>query len=377
MDYEKLSKESLEQIMAAIREENGKASSRTAAARQGTAAGSGCGGDPRIQCDARLKDAQAFLDEAVIGTQIGLRKAPMYKKKGIARFFSRLIERIYLRVAELTNRDLRSFSSSVISAMRILTAKTEELENENRELAARVRSLEKTSPVSFDDVDGTVDFYHDFEERFRGKREEIVGRLEVYRPLLGEILGSFEGKRCIDLGCGRGEMLDFFRLSGIEDRVGVDLDPVQLEICRRNGHETEEMDCVAFLKKQSDASADVISAIQLVEHLPFVSLVALLDEARRVLKDGGVILLETPNCGNLITATSGFWLDPSHLRPLHPEYLRFMAERSGFGEVRIVEANPAEYAKKLEDVSGTDENIRQLNQLLYGAQDYALIGIKR
>lgn len=432
MDYEELSKKSLDEIMKAIREENGKNLVTSNVLPTMRAANQEYSGDFKIQRDAEMKAAEVFIDSAIVGTQIGFRKAPMYRKRGLARKFSRVIELIYLRIAELSHRDLRTFASSVISALRVLASRIESLfvndqrledrmsaeiavreeaiarlEEGNRQLREALEELRSdmqadksaleelksgvdeqlTSPSQivnpFGQMADASGFYHMFEERFRGSRAEIVDRLEIYRPLLGEIVGSLEGKRCIDLGCGRGEMLDFYCKSGVSDRIGVDINPIQLEICRSNDHETVEMDCIAYLKSQPECSADMISAIQLVEHLPFASLVELLDEARRVLRPGGVILLETPNCDNLITATGWFYVDPSHIHPVNSEYLRFMAQRSGFRDIRIIGANPAQHVRKLALVSEENDNLRiinenmqQLNELLYGAQDYALIGVK-
>ena len=54
-----------------------------------------------------------------------------------------------------------------------------------------------------------------------------------------------------------------------------------------------------------------------------------MDECARVLVPGGLLIAETPNALNLRVAATNFWLDPTHVHPLHPELLRLLAERSG------------------------------------------------
>ncbi|MFQ5749915.1 MAG: hypothetical protein ACE5H3_10730, partial [Planctomycetota bacterium] len=51
--------------------------------------------------------------------------------------------------------------------------------------------------------------------------------------------------------------------------------------------------------------------------------------AARKLAPAGTLLLETPNPYNE-DARRHFWLDPTHVRPVHPELAQFLAESAGF-----------------------------------------------
>jgi O-antigen chain-terminating methyltransferase len=68
-----------------------------------------------------------------------------------------------------------------------------------------------------------------------------------------------------------------------------------------------------------------------------------------------------------------FYLDLSHEKPIPSETLKFLVEQAGFQQVSFHFSSPVEEDQKLQ---GDDQNTRKLNKLLYGYQEYAVIGIK-
>jgi hypothetical protein len=69
-------------------------------------------------------------------------------------------------------------------------------------------------------------------------------------------------------------------------------------------------------------------------------------------------------------------MDPGHVRPIPPELFRFLLEVEGFREVEVVTFEPTEGAKLDEGVGdpAMRDNVRLLNELLFGDRDYAVIG---
>ncbi|HEX3555660.1 MAG TPA: hypothetical protein VIA62_20755 [Thermoanaerobaculia bacterium] len=55
---------------------------------------------------------------------------------------------------------------------------------------------------------------------------------------------------------------------------------------------------------------------------------------------GGVFILETPNPVSVVVAARNFWLDPTHVRPVHPESLKPMYELAGFDPVERLDLRP-------------------------------------
>jgi O-antigen chain-terminating methyltransferase len=222
-------------------------------------------------------------------------------------------------------------------------------------------------------------------ESFRGSEEEVRHRLDRH---LETLRGSAP---VLDLGCGRGELLDMLREAGIEAR-GVELDPALAQAARRRGLEVAESEVLEHLEKQPPDSLGAVTAIHLVEHLEAAEVLALLAEIRRVLRRGGLLLIECPNPHNLRVGAALYWLDPTHRRPLMPETLELFCVASGLeirgieplhpfpeeqsfsdpDEARTADATPEvrELADRLDRV--TD----RLDELLNGPRDFALVAAK-
>ena len=178
-------------------------------------------------------------------------------------------------------------------------------------------------------------FYRAFEDRHRGSRELIKSRLSAYAPFLRPLALRFPSGSAIDLGCGRGEWMEL--LGDFEfDAYGVDLDEGMLAACREHGLNTQRTDALKALQGLPDASTAVVSAFHLIEHLPFEVVKLLIREALRVLKPGGLLILETPNPENLVVGATSFYMDPSHIRPIPPDLLDFVVEHAGFQQHKVV-----------------------------------------
>jgi SAM-dependent methyltransferase len=167
------------------------------------------------------------------------------------------------------------------------------------------------------------DAYRAFEDVFRGSEEEIRDRHRVYL----ELLSGFAP--VLDLGCGRGELLDLLAEAGME-ATGVDVDAGMLARCREKGHdEVVESDAVSFLAKADPGAFGTIFSSQLVEHLGFDELQELLAGSVQALRPGGQLLLESVN-PHSPRALRAFWLDPTHRNPLYPETMLTLCHLAGY-----------------------------------------------
>lgn len=213
-----------------------------------------------------------------------------------------------------------------------------------------------------------LDFYRAFEEKYRGPREGIKLRLQVYRQFIEPIKTLYSDLKAVDLGCGRGEWLEVLGEAGFYPN-GVDVDDGMLADCKTLGLSYVKEDAIKHLKSLPDESQVIVSGIHIAEHLPFNALQALVIEALRVLKPCGLLILETPNPENIVVGATNFYLDPTHERPIPPELLIFLTDYYGFARSKILRLNEAPTL--------SNSNQVQLYDVITGASpDYAVIAQK-
>lgn len=185
------------------------------------------------------------------------------------------------------------------------------------------------------------DFYLRFEERFRGAPEEIKQRLSAYLPTTVQVQALYPNGLAIDVGCGRGEWLELMQSQGFEV-LGIDTNADMVASCHAKGLNAECADAFEKLATFESESVALVSGFHIAEHLPFDTLMGLMKEAHRVLKPGGLLILETPNPENLNVGLWTFYMDPTHRHPIPPLLLQFLGEEAGFAENRILKLNGPE-----------------------------------
>jgi len=209
-------------------------------------------------------------------------------------------------------------------------------------------------------------FYFDFENRHRGTREQILERLKFYEPLVRFISKKYsnEKPKAVDLGCGRGEFLEFLINYGFEVE-GVDINKENIKLVKELGLSATEGDILKFLKGLSEKKYELVSLIHVIEHLPFEYTFQLFSEVSRVLKPGGIFIVEFPYTKNLMIGAYSFWIDPTHLRPVHPELLEFIGKRNG---LIISKSFPINGVKKIDSFS--------IESLFYFSPDVSVVFVK-
>ena len=215
-----------------------------------------------------------------------------------------------------------------------------------------------------------MDFYTRFTNHFRGEKDAIKERLKVYLPLLEPIMARYPETQVVDLGSGRGEWLELMKENGWPAK-GIDTNESMASACNANGLQVEVNDALAALEQTETNSLAAVTGFHVAEHIPFDSLVTLIQEVQRALVPGGVLILETPNPENLTVGLWSFYLDPTHLNPLPPPLLHFVATDSGYAKANILRLNgptpPSE-----------DAPLRQyLDWVVSAYPDYALVAHKQ
>lgn len=223
----------------------------------------------------------------------------------------------------------------------------------------------------------SVGQYAHFEERFRGTAEEVKKMLRPYLHFFAD------RENVLDVGCGRGEFLELLREAGIREALGVDISVSMLKTATEKGLRCIKGDALAFLKEAGKDSFGGIFSAQVIEHLTPEEIRELVVQARRALNVDSPLVLETVNPLSVFALSRIYFLDVTHRQPLHPEFMRYLLETSGFSEVEIIYTGGLE-EEALEPVDSghpqarpLNANVDRLNRLLYAAPAYAVKGYKR
>jgi SAM-dependent methyltransferase len=213
-----------------------------------------------------------------------------------------------------------------------------------------------------------ADFYTAFEHKFRGSHDVIKDRLRFYLPFILPLKEIHPDFSALDLGCGRGEWLDLLRDFDFPV-IGVDFNEGMISVAVKKGGNIVKQDALAYLNSCPTESLSLITAFHFIEHIDFEKLQSLIEHAHRVLRPGGILIMETPNPENITVSTKNFYLDPTHKNPIPPDLLFFASGYYGFSRSKIVRMQEA--------ISGNNVSNLNLNSVLEGAsQDYAVIAQK-
>lgn len=248
---------------------------------------------------------------------------------------------------------------------------------ERREAPASGAAAAVPSTVAAQPAAAALPDYFAFESRMRGSTEEIAARL---RPYVEDLR---DAAPVLDLGCGRGELLQLLQAAGVEAR-GVDADADMVAYARGEGLDVEQADALAHLETLPRGSLGAVFAAQLVEHLPPPALVRLLGLAAGRLRPGGLLVLETLNPVSPL-ALRNYFADLTHAQPLVAETLVLLVQGAGFRDVRTRFLNEPPAAERLRAVELPDDpalagasaalahNVERLNAQLFAPLDYAVV----
>ena len=234
-------------------------------------------------------------------------------------------------------------------------------------------------PMFRSDIPSESEFdYFLFEERFRGSEDDIKKRQLSYVDI-------FRGREnVVDLGCGRGEFLELMQENGVPAR-GVESNTDMFLLCRDKGLDVVQQSLFDHLESVPDGSIGGIFCSQVIEHLSSGLQIRLVSLAHKKLNPGSPIVIETINPECLFALSRNFFLDPTHVRPVHPEMLRFLMESTHFERVELQFRSPANLGQSIpkltlplpgSDLDRFNQVLEQMNSLLFGYQDYAIVGYR-
>jgi O-antigen chain-terminating methyltransferase len=208
------------------------------------------------------------------------------------------------------------------------------------------------------------DFYRAVQAKFEGSEDAQRMRLHGYLPFVYPLLHAYPAAPALELvSSASSAWSQLLREAGFNAQTLDASDPALLAN-------------LAALPEQSQA---IVSAFRLVEHLPFEQVRVLVQSCLRILKPGGLLILEAPNPENLVLGAGGYYAIPNRQPPVAPELLAFVPDHYGYARTKIVRRLDQ---LKLDDLKldqqrfGDEQTLRLLDVLNGVSPAYAVIAQK-
>ena len=284
------------------------------------------------------------------------------------------------------NSSMGAIKSDIFSSleMRELIAKVNVINYRLRKYKQTYNHVSELSPETDDNIydsdylneNLTMDYFL-FEEIHRGSEEDISKRLSIYLPY-------FKNKsNILDIGCGRGEFLKLLKDQSVSCK-GIDINEEMVEYCVSEGLDVSKHDIIKYLSSLKENSLGGIISTQVIEHLSNEDIIKTIRLSYNKLEPGSYFIAETINPQSLIVFTGPYFVDPTHQKMIHPLTIKFILESEGFKDVKILFSSEVPEHMKLlpvkavnpDDQEHLNNSINILNGMLYGPQDYAVIGRK-
>ena len=286
---------------------------------------------------------------------------------------SMLVTRAVAVLGEIASTMGDEFDTRVLQQLDDLQVRMAEQARDVNVLEAKVAETRERIPGCA--VDAWYGEDH-FTAYFRGTSDDLRSR---YIDLAKEFIGC---DPVVDLGFGRGEFMELLTELGVEVR-GVEPDSQLVTSARGRGLDVEQGLAVEYLRTVEPASLGGIVMIQVIEHLSPQQVIDFVALAAEKVRPGGKVVLETINPASLFTYARAFWVDPDHVRPVHPLFLEFLFREAEFARISVEYRSPVPETEALIPLAGDDpqtkllnENFQRIGALLFGAQDYAIIATR-
>ena len=169
-------------------------------------------------------------------------------------------------------------------------------------------------------------------------------RKRYFNLIASKLIQEFHPKRVLDIGCTGGDLICAMRQLNI-DAIGIDVNQYALH------HSIDEIKgyVIAIGDNQKNFpikndSFDMVTSLEVIEHLNYDNILNLLSELRRILNPNGILFLTTPTP----PMNEKVW---EHLRFLRESEIHKNVHTEAFW-IKLLESNGFKYIGNLENTIG-------------------------
>lgn len=162
---------------------------------------------------------------------------------------------------------------------------------------------------------------------------------KAYDSYLKRWLPSQNNANILEIACGSGRLLHFFKARKYTNITGIDISPEQVQLAKKIVEAVVQADILKFLENV-DKTYDLIIGLDIIEHFQKDEVLRFLDACYKALKPRGRIILQTPNAQSPF-GPSIFYGDFTHETCFTPKGLQRVLNLCGFHNVQVRETGPA------------------------------------
>jgi 2-polyprenyl-3-methyl-5-hydroxy-6-metoxy-1,4-benzoquinol methylase len=162
-----------------------------------------------------------------------------------------------------------------------------------------IESMTTNKTPGYDNDDYRIKFYARYVSAFKAQTGEISDYkfsdsklIPILKPWIDNLNRN---ARCLDLGCGHGNILHALRTLGFQRLEGVDLSVEQVEIARQKFPSVEQMSLMEKLQMVPPASYDLITLFDVIEHLTKAEILELFERIVSCLAPKEILIMHCPN----------------------------------------------------------------------------------
>ncbi len=159
-----------------------------------------------------------------------------------------------------------------------------------------------------------MSFKNKFYQKYITNKQAVISQnINYYYKDLVEKIGYQYSKdsSILDLGCGSGELLSYFKNSGFKNITGVDISKEMIDNSVFGlANELIESDIFSFLANNKQ-KFDIIILKDILEHFPISEGVSLIQIIDSIIKPNGLIYIHVPNADG-INSNLVFYGDITH-----------------------------------------------------------------
>lgn len=139
------------------------------------------------------------------------------------------------------------------------------------------------------------EIFDSYVENSFGEEKQATFKFKQFQLNYKKYFPRNKEAKVLDIGIGRGEMLSCYENWGFKNYLGVDISPSTVKYCKSIGLNCELVQDSGQYLKGNKNTFELITLIDVLEHIPREYVVSFLKDVKNALKDDGIFIIQVPN----------------------------------------------------------------------------------